>query len=151
MVDLFTLLMTKCFFILEILIMEGMAAYKTQFEINQEARYRKVGNIIWSHFILIFFKKVYSQWLMFFKTWLTTAQYFLENYLQHPKKSYFSDKKAQKSVKKLERKYCNNNLCIIDTMQICNSSIHHVKYFLGNWSWNFKVRVWKKAWFDTPT
>ena len=27
-------------------IMEGMAAYKTQFDINQEARYHKVGNII---------------------------------------------------------------------------------------------------------
>ena len=87
---------------------------------------------------------------------ITPAQYFLENYLQHPKKSYFSGiytewndshflvhqmtwvafdhlcKKAQKSVKKLERKYCNNNLYIIDAVQICNSSVHHFKYFLGN-------------------
>ena len=31
---------------LEILIKEGLAAYKTQFEIKQEARYHKVEKII---------------------------------------------------------------------------------------------------------
>ena len=41
-------------------------------------------------------------------------------------------KKAQKTMKKLERKYCTNKLCIVDAVQICNSSIHHFKYFLGN-------------------
>ena len=123
-------------------------------------------------YINVFKKYTANDWCSS-KLKLTPAQCFLENYLQHPKKSYFSDiytewndshflvhqmawvtfdhlcKKAQKSVKKLERKYCTNNLCIIDAVQICNSSIHH-KYFLGNWSWNFGIRVWKKAWFDTP-
>ena len=42
--------------------------------------------------------------------------------------------KKHKTVKKLERKYCTNNLCIVDAVQICNSSIHHFKYFLGNLS-----------------
>ena len=132
-----------------------------------------MGKIIWPLFK--YFLKMFpaTHWCSS-KLKLTPAQCFLENYLQHPKKSYFSDiytewndshflvhqmawvtfdhlcKKAQKSVKKLERKYCTNNLCIIDAVQICNSSIHHFKYFLGNWSWNFGIRVWKKAWFDTP-
>ena len=122
----------------------------------------------------MYFKKYTANDWCSSKPKLTPAQCFLENYLQHPKKSYFSDiytewndshflvhqmawvtfdrlcKKAQKTVKKLERKYCTNNLCIVDAVQICNSSIHHFKYFLGNWSWNFGIRVWKKAWFDTP-
>ena len=60
-------------------------------------------------------------------------------------------KKAQKSVKKLERKYYTNNLYITDTVQVCNSSILYIThYFFGNWSWNFRIGVWKKAWFDTP-
>ena len=122
-----------------------------------------------------FFKKYTANDWCSSKLKLTPAQCFLENYLQHPKKNYFSDiytgwndshflmhqmawvtfdhlcKKAQKSVKKLERKCCSNNLCIIDVVQICNSSIHHFKCFWGNWSWNFGIRVWKKAWFNTPT
>ena len=59
-------------------------------------------------------------------------------------------KKAQKSVKELEMKYYTNNLCIIDTGQICNSSIRQFKYFFLNLTWNFRIRVWKKAWFDKP-
>ena len=59
--------------------------------------------------------------------------------------------KSTKKCEKLERKYCTKNLCIIDVVEICNSSIHHFKYFLGNWSRNFGMRVWKKAWFNTPT
>ena len=60
-------------------------------------------------------------------------------------------KKAQKSVKKLERKYYTNNLCITDAVQLCNSSIHYILQlvFFGNWSWKFGIRVWKKPWFDT--
>ena len=59
-------------------------------------------------------------------------------------------KKAPKRMKELERKYYTKNLCIIHAVQICNSFIHHFKYFLGIWSWNFGIRVWKEAWFDTP-
>ena len=101
----------------------------------------------------MFFKKYTANDWCSSKLKLTPAQCFLENYLQHPKKSYFSDiytewndshflvqqmtwivfhhlcKKAQKSVKKLEKKYFTNNLCIIDAVQICNSSMHHFKYF----------------------
>ena len=167
--------MTKCFFILEILIKEGLATYKTQIETKQEAKYHKVGKLFDRTLYKCFFKKYTANDWCFSKIKLTPALYFLETYLQHPKKSYFSDiyterndshflvhqmawgtfdhlyKKAQKSVKKLERIYCANNLCIIEAVQICNSSIHHFKYFLGNWSWNFGIRVWKKAWFDTPT
>ena len=120
----------------------------------------------------------------------TPALCFLENYLKHPKKSYFSyiymyiyiyiyvyiyiyiqngmiftfrctkwhethlatcAKKHKKVWKKLERKYYTNNLYITDTVQVCNSSILYIThYFFGNWSWNFRIGVWKKAWFDTP-
>ena len=167
--------MTKYFFILEILIKEGLAAYKTQIQTKQEAKNHKVGKFFDHTLYKCFFKKYTANDWCSSKVKLTPTHYFLETYLQHSKQSYFSDiytecndshflvhqmawdtfdhlcKKAQKSVKKLERKYCNNNLCIIDAVQICNSSIHHFKYFLGNLSWNFGIRVWKKAWFDTPT
>ena len=39
-------------------------------------------------------------------------------------------KKAQKSVKKLGRKYYTNNLCIIDGANLYQ--FHHFKYFSGN-------------------
>ena len=94
---------------------------------------------------------------------ITPAQYFLENYLQHPKKSYFPDiytewndshflvrqmawvtfdhlcKKAEKSVKKLERKYYTNNLYITDAVQICNSSIHYILQLIF---WKLKLKFW---------
>ena len=86
----------------------------------------------------------------------TPAQCLLKNYLQHPKKSYFPAiqngmrltfwgapnnslganyhlyKKAQKSVKKFEKKYYGNNNCIIDGANLYQ--FHHFKYFLGNTS-----------------
>ena len=43
---------------------------------------------------------------------------------------------VQKSVKKLEKKYFTNNLCIIDAVQIRNSSIHHCKRF-----WETEVEI----------
>ena len=106
----------------------------------------------------MFFQKCTANDWYSSKVKLTPAQCFLENYLQHPKKatsliyiyiytewndSHFPVhqmawvtfdrlcKKAQKTVKKLERKYCTNNLCIVDAVQICNSSIHDFKYFFG--------------------
>ena len=82
----------------------------------------------------------------------TPAQCILINYLQHPKKGYFlaiqsgmrltcrgapndmgriiTCAKKHKKVKKLERKYYTNNLCIIDGANLYQ--FHHFKYFLGN-------------------
>ena len=45
-------------------------------------------------------------------------------------------KKAQNNAKRLERKYYTNNLCIINAVQICHSSIHHFKYF-----WETEVEI----------
>ena len=53
--------MTKCFFILEILIKEGLAANKTQFEIKQEARYHKGGgggDYLITLYVNVFFKSI---------------------------------------------------------------------------------------------
>ena len=91
----------------------------------------------------MFFKKYTANDWCSSKLKLTPAQCFLENYLQHPKKSYFPDiytewndshylvhkmawfifdhlcKKAQKSAKKLERKYCNTALTMYVSMMQC--------------------------------
>ena len=47
--------MTKCFFILEIIIKEGLAAYKTQFEIKQ-----KLGTARWGK---LFDRTLYKSFL----------------------------------------------------------------------------------------
>ena len=80
-------------------------------------------------------------------------QCLLKNYLHHPERSYFSAiqsgmrltfrgkpngmghiityaKKHTQKIKKLERKYYTNNLCIIDGVNLYQ--FHHFKYLLGN-------------------
>ena len=60
-------------------------------------------------------------------------------------------KKAQKSVNIWNR---NTTLAIYTSLMQCKFatvlSIIYFNYFFGNWTWNFGIRVWKKAWSDTP-
>ena len=104
----------------------------------------------------------------------TAAQCSLENYLQHPKKSYFSDiqngmihtfrcikwhgahlTSCAKKHKKVWKSWKGNTtLTIYTSLMQCKFatvlSIIYFNYFFGNWTWNFGIRVWKKAWSDTP-
>ena len=103
-----------------------------------------------------------------------TAQCFLENYLQYPKKSYFCDIQnkmiltfwctkwhgahlttcAKKHKKVWKSWKGNTTLTIYASLIQCKFatvlSIMYFNYFFRNWSWNFGIRVWKKAWFDKP-
>ena len=102
------------------------------------------------------------------------AQCFLENYLQHPKKSYFSDIQngvifsfrctkwhgahlttCAKKHKKVWKSWKGNTTLAIYTTLMHSKfttvlSIIWFNYFVGNWSWNFGINVWKKVWFDAP-
>ena len=126
--------------------------------------------------LYMFFKKCTANDWCSSKLKLTPAQCFLENYLQHPKKSYFSDIYIQngmiltfwfykwhgahlttcaKKHKKVWKSWKGNTaLTIYTSLMQCKFatalSIIYFNYFFGNWSWNFGSRVWKKAWFDTP-
>ena len=137
-----------------------LAAYKTQLEIKQEDRYHEVGKIIWSLFKYFFKMYTANHWCSS-KLKSTPAQCFIGNYLQHPKNSYFSDvqngviltfkctklhsahlttcAKMHKKVKKLERKYYTNNICITDIVQIYNISIHYIVQ-LFFWKLELKFR-----------
>ena len=102
------------------------------------------------------------------------AQCFLENYLQHPKKSYFSDIQngvifsfrctkwhgahlttCAKKHKKVWKSWKGNTTLAIYTTLMHSKfttvlSIIWFNYFVGNWSWIFGINVWKKVWFDAP-
>ena len=104
----------------------------------------------------------------------TPVQCFLENYLQYPKKSYFSDiqngmihtfrcikwhgahlTSCAKKHKKVWKSWKGNTtLTIYTSLMQCKFatvlSIIYFNYFFGNWSWNFGTRVWKNVWFDIP-
>ena len=132
-----------------------------------------MGKIIW--LLFKYFLKMYTA-----THWCSSelkpipAQCFLENYLQHPKKSYLSDiwngmiltfrctkwygahltncaKKHKKAWKSWKR---NTTLTICTSLMQCKFatvlSIIYFNYFFGNWIWNFGIGVWKKAWFNTP-
>ena len=103
-----------------------------------------------------------------------TAQCFLENYLQYPKKSYFSDIQnkmiltfwctkwhgahlttcAKKHKKVWKSWKGNTTLTIYASLIQCKfatvPSIMYFNYVFRNSSWNFGIRVWKEAWLDTP-
>ena len=57
--------------------------------------------------------------------------------------------KSKKIVKKLERKYYTNNLCITYAVQNCTSSIHYILQLFFE-KLKLKFWVWKKACLDTP-
>ena len=104
----------------------------------------------------------------------TPAQCFLENYLQQIKKSYFSDIQngmiltfwctkwhgahlatcAKKHKNVWKRLKGNTTLTIYASLIQCKFatvlSIMYLNYGFRSSSWNFGIRVWKKAWLDTP-
>ena len=145
----------------KMLIKEGSLDLAT-FNLKESKKLRTMRcGELFDHFFNIFFKMYTATYWCSAKFKPTPAQCFLENYLQHPKKGYFSDmqnglvltfgcikwhgtrlttcaKKQKKSVKKLERKYGTNNQCIIDAVQFCDSSIHYFKYFVGK----LKLKFW---------
>ena len=132
-----------------------------------------MGKIIWSLFK--YFLKMYTavHWYSS-KLKPTPAQCFFEKYLQHPKKSYFSDiqndmiltfrctkwhganlNTCAKKHKKVWKSWKGNTaLTIYASLMQCKFAtvlfIIYFNHFFGNWSWNFRIRVWKKAWFGTP-
>ena len=122
----------------------------------------------------MFFKKYTANDWCSSKLKLTPAQCFLENYLKHPKKSYFSDIQngmnltfwctkwhaahlttcAKKHKKVWKRLKGNTTLTIYASLMQCKfatvPSIMYFNYVFRNSSWNFGIRVWKEAWLDTP-
>ena len=132
-----------------------------------------MGKIIWSLFKCFFKMYTATHWCSS-KLKPKTAQCFLENYLQYPKKSYFSDIRnkmiltfwctkwhgahlttcAKKHKKVWKSWKGNTTLTIYASLIQCKFatvlSIMYFNYFFRNWSWNFGIRVWKKAWFDKP-
>ena len=124
----------------------------------QEVRYYE-GKAIWSLFK--YFLKMYTAIYCSSKLKPTPAQCFLDNHLQHLKKSFFSDiqngmflifrctkwhgthlitcaKKHKKLWKSWKR---NTTLTIYALLMQCKTapvlSIIHFSYFLRNWNWNF--------------
>ena len=132
-----------------------------------------MGKTIWSLFKYFFKMYTVTHWCCS-KLKPAPAQCFLENYLQHPKKSYFSDIQngvifsfrctkwhgahlttcAKKHKKVWKSWKGNTTLTIYASLIQCKFatvlSIMYFNYFFRNWSWNFGTRVWKKAWFDKP-
>ena len=124
--------------------------------------------------LYMFFKKCTANDWCFSKLKLTQAQCFLENYLQHPQKSYFSDIQnvmiltfwctkwhggylttCGKKHKKVWKSWKGNTtLTIYASLIQCKfatvPSIMYFNYVFRNSSWNFGIRVWKEAWLDTP-
>ena len=132
-----------------------------------------MGKTIWSLFKYFFKMYTATHWCCS-KLKPAPAQCFLENYLQHPKKSYFSDIQngvifsfrctkwhgahlttCAKKHKKVWKSWKGNTTLAIYTTLMHSKfttvlSIIWFNYFVGNWSWNFGINVWKKVWFDAP-